>query len=81
MICDPSKCPIPMCQLPEVLDARQIRTLMEYLDIPSKEIAVEFNLQHTQVWAVLNRSNKYQNYLRPISDYVKKKLIEESVKK
>jgi predicted DNA-binding protein (UPF0251 family) len=79
--CDPATCPIPICALPKELTARQIRTIMEYLDIPSKEVAMKLGLQQTEVWAALNRARKYPAYLKSISDYVRGKLIHANVQK
>lgn len=74
--CDPSKCPIPVCQLPEELSARQIKTIMTFMELGYKEIAFDFGKSTSWVWDKLNNERKNPTSLRRISLYVRKRFLE-----
>ena len=69
-----------MCNLPEVLTALQIKTIMTFKQIPYKEIAGEFNRSISWVWQVLNFGQKNPTSILLISKYVRGRLLE-TVKK
>jgi hypothetical protein len=65
-----------MCNLPEVLTALQIKTIMTFKQIQHKEIAGALNISIGYSWQILNCEKKNPAPLKMISDYVKKRLTD-----
>lgn len=74
--CNPSNCPIPICNLPEVLTALQIKTVMTFMRLGYKVLATDLNMSISRIYQILNYEEKNPTNLKKISDYLRKKLVE-----
>jgi len=73
--CDPLKCPIPICNMPEILSLQQIKAILAYKNIPLKEVAFDLGITISRVWYILNRKRSPEA-LQNVSDYVRRKMLD-----
>ena len=74
-----NECPLPICNLPDLLTPKQMRMAMIHLGIVNKEIAAATNMCTSTVGGTLTVPNKFSMTNRhKVSDYLKAKLIEKS---
>ena len=70
------ECPLPICNLPDLLSAKQMRMAMIHLGLINKEIATDLNMNVSTVLGI-HTAQKYSDVnKRRVSDYLKAKLTE-----
>lgn len=73
--CDTSICPLPLCDLPEVLTAMQIKLAVEFLQLVYKQIASDLNISPSGLYTILAGKQKANGSILRVSSYIRKRLI------
>jgi len=69
-------CPLPVCDLPDLLTPKQMRIAMTQLDLSYKQMTDALHMGRSAVSNFMLYPDKCREKNRWISDYLKSKLLE-----
>jgi hypothetical protein len=72
-------CPLPICNLPELLTPKQMKLAMVEIDIVAKEAAEILRITTASFYHHLSSPSKYPVQNKHISDFLKAKLQEKVI--
>ncbi len=74
------KCPVPICNLPEVLSPQQIKAITAFYDLNKKEVAFKIDIHESHLHSMLRAEHPIDSpAYKKLSDYIKK-IIEEKIR-
>jgi len=71
-----NECPLPICNLPDLLSPKQMRMAMIHLDISYKQISKVLNMTKSGIGNYVLYPENCREKNRWISDYLKQKLTD-----
>jgi hypothetical protein len=70
-----NECPLPICNLPDVLSPAQMRMAMIHLNISYKMMESDLNMVTSAISHGMHDAKKCPAHHKKISDYLKDKLL------